>query len=70
MASQWRCTQCGAIRAVPHRFIVRGGEGLVAVLARPCKRCGSRSEPIADFDPWLDVDEESWSPSLAGKVAA
>jgi hypothetical protein len=68
--SQWRCDQCGAIRAVPHRFIVRGDGALLGVIAKPCKRCGSRQQPSCDFDPWLDIAEDGESPSLAGKVAA
>jgi len=60
--SQWRCKDCGAIRAVPDRFRVSSDGMLLKVFGRPCKRCGSSSEPEASSDPWLDIDEEAFEP--------
>ena len=57
--SQWRCKECGAMRAVPHRFRINAAEYLERVDAAPCKRCGSTNEPECDHDPFLDIDMEA-----------
>jgi hypothetical protein len=52
--SFWRCA-CGAARSVTG-LVVRG-ERIVEVRSKPCKRCGSKAEPVGwPYDPWAGFE--------------